>query len=163
MYSKKRDPLGGGCRFVIRPNHSLSWRELLVFFYICLSVSLTISIAFLLMGAWLILPFSGLEMILLFAGLYTVAKRCSRDCEWITVREDEVQTVVFTGKNKTTNSFSRHWVKLRLEEQDKWYTSQLLIGSHGRFVEIGTQLAHNDKRELFRELNDCLKTKSLAG
>ena len=158
MYSKKRDPLGTGCRFIIRPNRSLSWRELLLFFYISLSVSLLIALFFLLIGAWLILPFTGLEMLLLFSGLYYVAKRCSRDCEWITVREVDIETINFTGRKKTINSFPRHWARLELQENEKWYASRLLIGSHGRYAEIGTHLTEHEKRELYRDLKQALKS-----
>ena len=157
MYSTKRDPLGGGCRFIIRPNRSLSWRELLVFFYISLSISLLIALFFLLMGAWLVLPFTGLEMLLLFLGLYYVAKRCSRDCEWITIREDGVETIAFTGRIKTTNSFPRHWARLEFQEHEKWYASRLLIGCHGKYAEIGAQLSEHEKRELYRDLSRALK------
>jgi uncharacterized membrane protein len=157
VYSTKRDPLGGGCRFIIRPNRSLSWRELLVFFYISLSISLLIALFFVLLGAWLVLPFTGLEMLLLFLGLYYVAKRCSRDCEWITIREDGVETILFTGRIKTTNSFPRHWARLELQENEKWYASRLLIGCHGRYTEIGAQLSEHEKRDLYRDLSRALK------
>lgn len=157
MYSSKRDPLSGGCRFIIRPNRSLSWRELLVFFYLSLSVSLLIALFFLLLGAWPILPFAGLEMLLLFLGLYYVAKRCSRDCEWITIREDGIETILFTGRMKTSNSFPRQWAKLVMQDEDKWYASRLLIGSHGRYAEIGAQLSAQEKRELYLELSQALR------
>jgi len=157
VYSKKRDPLGGGYRFIIRPNRSLSWRELLVFFYISLSVSFLIALFFLLLGAWLVLPFTGLEMLLFFLGLYYVAKRSSRDCEWVTIREDGIETILFTGRIKTANSFPRHWARLELKENEKWYTSRLLLGCHGRYTEIGVQLSAEEKRALYRDLSRALK------
>jgi uncharacterized membrane protein len=157
VYSTKRDPLGGGCRFIIRPNRSLSWRELLVFFYISLSVSFLIALFFLLLGAWLILPFTGFEMLLLFLGLYYVAKRRSRDCEWVTIREDGIETILFTGRKKTATSFPRNWARLELQEDEKWYTSRLLLGAHGKYTEIGAQLSAEEKRELYRDLSRALK------
>jgi uncharacterized membrane protein len=55
-------------------------------------VSFGIAIAFALKGAWLILPFAGLEMLVLGAALYVVARR---GCRWqtVSIQGDQVEVV----------------------------------------------------------------------
>ena len=79
-----------GWQFVLRPNRSLSWRSLVRFFLGLFVVSMSIAIGLALMGYWLVLPFSGLEMLALAAALYLVARR-SHLAEVIRVTEDGVQ------------------------------------------------------------------------
>jgi len=59
-----------GYRFIIRPNCALSWRItklVLLFFSGCLVV---VAAYFAALGAWLVLPFAGLELLVLAAGFY---------------------------------------------------------------------------------------------
>lgn len=62
---------------VVRPNQSATW-ELNLRIVIALGVwSMLIAIGFSLHGAWLILPFAGLEILALFAALYYVCRKLS--------------------------------------------------------------------------------------
>jgi len=70
-YSKNR--VSDGYRFVVRPNCALSWRTtrlVLVFFTVCFAV---VGVYFAALGAWLVLPFAGLELVVLVAGFYLSA------------------------------------------------------------------------------------------
>ena len=62
-------------RFLIRPNCSLQWREVVRFYLGIAAVSFGIAVAFALQGAWLVLPFAGIEMAVLGGALYIVARR----------------------------------------------------------------------------------------
>ena len=60
----------GGCRFTIRPNCALSWRAtkyLVLAFACCFGA---IGVYFASLGAWLVLPFAGLELVVLAGGFY---------------------------------------------------------------------------------------------
>ena len=62
-------------RITLTPNKSLSWKSNILFI---LAISVTcgaIGIAFYLAGAFLILPFAGLEIILVVTCVYLVVKR----------------------------------------------------------------------------------------
>lgn len=66
--------LSGSVLVILRPNRSLSWKQakLVVLFISCFC--LTIAIAWMLLGAWLILPFAGLEVTVLAIVMYFVAQ-----------------------------------------------------------------------------------------
>ncbi len=62
-------------QLVLSPNRSSTWTEIkLVAGFISL-ITLTIGIGWALLGAWLILPFAGFEVILLVSMLYLIAKQ----------------------------------------------------------------------------------------
>ena len=63
---------------VLRPNNSLTWRLNLVLLLIIAAVSISIALSFLIAGAWVILPFSLAELVLLALCIRYVAKQCAR-------------------------------------------------------------------------------------
>ncbi|MFM7275367.1 MAG: DUF2244 domain-containing protein [Gammaproteobacteria bacterium] len=65
-------------RIVIRPNRSADWRDNRLLWVVLAAHSLVIATGFALAGAWVILPFAGLETLLLGALLWHVQRRCSR-------------------------------------------------------------------------------------
>ena len=63
--------------FIIRPNSSLSWRGNKIFFFILFSISFIIAISFAMVGMWMIIPFAGLEMLLLGSVFILLYKKFS--------------------------------------------------------------------------------------
>jgi hypothetical protein len=69
MVSITKVDSGPGYRIVLSPNCSISWRELVLFYLATCLIALAVGLFFTLQGLWLVLPFSGLEMLALGAGL----------------------------------------------------------------------------------------------
>jgi uncharacterized membrane protein len=80
---------GEHVKLILRPNCSLSWRgNQLVF--LCLAVWLgSFALAFAAMGAWVILPFVGLELLVIAGSLYYVSWKLSH-CEVVHITPSEV-------------------------------------------------------------------------
>lgn len=139
-------------RFVIRPNQSLSWGEAKLFFLgICL-VSLTIAVAFTLIGFWPILPMAGAELIALGVALYLCAVRGQR-VEVISVYGDSI--VVEKGRQEPDRQWSvqRTWVQIKLlRSAFRWYPSRLVIRSYGRDIEVGCFLTEQERERLASDL-----------
>jgi len=55
---------------VLSPNCSIAWRDLVMFYLLTCVIALSIGVFFTLQGLWLVLPFSGLEMLALGYCLY---------------------------------------------------------------------------------------------
>jgi len=142
--------------FLVRPNCSLSWRGALRFYSGMVVVTFGIAIAFAMKGAWLILPFAGLEMLVLGIALYMVARR---NASWqsISVSEDLVE-VVEHGLNDEQQSFQRAWASV-VHEQPRinGHPSRLLIRSHGRSLEVGACLGESEKAYLAHELGKVMR------
>ena len=137
---------------VLRPNNSLTWKLNLVLLLVVAGVSLSIALSFLIAGAWVILPFSLVELILLALCIHYVAKQCARQ-EVITISEYEV--VVEMGIRKPTKKacFQRIWSKFfvrpgkRAQDPEK-----VVIRSHGDELELGEFLNKEDKADLIKIL-----------
>ena len=78
MISVDKINSGTGCRFVLSPNCSISWRELIAFYLLTCLVAVAVGVFFTLQGLWLVLPFSGLEMLALGTALYLTSRKVYR-------------------------------------------------------------------------------------
>lgn len=144
------------CQFVIRPNCSLSWRmtvRLILGFSV---LSAVIATGFALLGAWMILPFAGLEIVVLCIALYICAQRNNR-CEVVTVGKDSVTVVRGRKEPEEGHEFRRVWAQVVHERPvHHWYPSRLLIRSHGREVEVGNCLTEEERKQLACQLEQAI-------
>ena len=153
-----------GSRFVIRPNHSLTWQEARVVLAGIAAVGLIIGTVFCSVGLPFVLPFSGLEVIGVAAAFYYCQRRAlAREV----VSIDEQQVTVESGRTRPTvaHAFQRAWVRVVLERsRDDWYPSRLKLCSHGRELEIGGFLNEEERLELARRLSLAVgRTTGAAG
>ncbi len=133
----------------------------MVFLLTTCVLAMTIAIAFTLQGAWMVFPFTGLELAALAAALYVCARR-GREYEIVTVTDDSV--AVRKGARQPRTVFQRGWARIRLERCGSgWYPSRLKIGSHGREVEIGRCLNEEERDQLARALETAIQWPSHAG
>ena len=145
------------CRFILRPNRSLSWRGSLLFYFSLLIISSGIAIGLALLGLWLVLPFAGLEMLALGIGLYVVACRCY-ECEVISINGDSIRIERGRDYPREQWTLGRTWARVVLERCPReWYPSRLSIRSHGRSVEVGRFLDEEERQRLADELTRSLR------
>ena len=104
----------------------------------------------------MIVPFSGLEMLALGAGLVVSCRKAHRR-EVIIV--DDTQICVEKGYDSPVEKwqFDRHWVRLQDEINKGWSaTRKIAIGSHGNYIEVGDFLPYFEKDELAFQLKRCI-------
>ncbi|MFP6809036.1 MAG: DUF2244 domain-containing protein [Pseudomonadales bacterium] len=139
-------------QIVLQPNHSWSWRLNLYFLYTLMGVSLTIGVNFLFMGAWLVLPFSILEMLFLLACMYHCVLQCRRQ-EVITVTQYEVRIEKGMRHPSECWDYKRLWAKFLVQQpKHPWDPAIVSIRSHGQELELGSFLNRQDKIELIEHL-----------
>lgn len=156
MISVDRLNSGGSYRFVLSPNCSISWRELWLFYLMTCVVSLAVGLFFTVQGLWLVLPFSGLEMLALGTGLYFTSRKVYRR-EVITL--DAERTRIEKGVQRVDQSweFRTPWVRIIDECRDgRGARRKLAIGASGKSVEVGSFLANWEKDALAFQLKDCI-------
>lgn len=156
MVDVKRSQDKSQSRFILRPNRSLSWQGSLIFFSSLLVISICIAVRFAALGFWMVLPFTGLEMLALGIGLYLVACRCY-ECEVISIADDSI--LIEKGRSYPQHRWTlgRGWARVVLERCPKrWYPSRLLIRSQGRAVEVGRFLHEEERERLAAELKRSL-------
>lgn len=118
-------------------------------------VSLTMGILFLLVGAWPVLGFLGLDVALLyFAFRMNYRAALARE----TVQLDEVELAVqrFSPSGHVRRwSFQPYWLKV-LHEAASEHPVPLVLASHGRQLEIASFLSQPEKTELAEALREAL-------
>lgn len=147
---------GDGLRVILRPNRALSLRGMTVLFAGLAIVVLTIGIGFVLLGAWPILPFAGLETALVGIVLYRLTHHAD-DHERIIVEGERVTVVRRRGGREWRDEFPRYWTRLAWERRRGWYPSRLKLGSHGRFVVIGADVSEEEREALSATLGEALR------
>ncbi|CAG0950113.1 hypothetical protein MTYP_00143 [Methylophilaceae bacterium] len=131
-------------KVVVRPNCSLSPRGMMFVVAIIATFSLLIGIGFSLAGAWLVLPFAGLEVLAIAYAFYYI--HChSGDYESITIEGDSLSIDKRDYKNISRTVFNRYWARVLVRELPCGDQS-LLLRSHGKEVEFGRHFMNNDQR-----------------
>ena len=145
-----------GYRFVLSPNCSISWRELLLFYVVISLVALAIGIFFTLQGLWMILPFSGAEVIALGACLYWTSRKVYRR-EVITFFRDYTRVEKGAFQVEQSWQFETPWIRLLDEKSGALNRPRkLVLGAHGIYVEVGGFLDDLEKDALAFKLKDCI-------
>lgn len=143
---------------IIRPNHSMNARHSAVFVICLAALSLTIALSFFSVGLWLVLPFAGLEVLAVGVAIGYSIKR-SRGYEWIVVTDRDVAIIKSElGKSQRYN-FQRYWTQVRLEDApSRLQPRRLLVGSHGRFIEIGRDFVGRDRENFAVRLTEAVRS-----
>ena len=131
-------------QIVARPNKSLSATGMVKVVAVIASISLIIAIGFGLLGAWLVLPFAGLEVLALAYAFYYINCHAS-DYESITIDGDRLAVEKRSYKNTSQVVFNRYWARVSLRELPSGDQS-LLLRSHGKEVEFGRHFLNNEQR-----------------
>ena len=147
---------GKGYQLIITPNCSISWRQLVVFYIGTCCLALIIALFFTLQGQWLILPFSGLEMLALGGALY-ISSRKAHYREVITSSDERIKIEKGIRQIKQKWVFEQPWVRLLDETYDhRRGRRKIALGSHGSYVEVGGFLSDLEKDELAFRLKGCI-------
>ena len=136
-----------GYSIVARRNNSLTSTGRLFVFGFIFAVSIGIALAFAALGAWMILPFAGLEMLVLYLA-FRYIDRHAGDYERIEVTGERVQ-VEFNEAGRTQHhEFNRSWAQVVVSGEG----SRLALRSHGRECEIGRHVRDEQRLQIAREL-----------
>ena len=137
---------------VIRPNRSLSPGGIVGVFLTYVGVVSTIVAGFWVAGAWMILPFAGLELAMLGA-LCGWMIRHSGDRETVAIVGDCLRISKRFGGRESHQEFPLYWARVWLQPgTHAWHPSRLLLGSHGCFIEVAPDVTEEARRVLAKAL-----------
>lgn len=144
-----------GCtgNILIEPNHPTSWRDNINFIKIFSLLSLVIGIIFTYQGFLLVLPFSGLEILVLAISLYIVYKHYNT-CQVIYFTDDSV--IIESGNQHADERtrYQRYWSQFHIDDPGPYSIPRLTIRSKGKSTEIGHFLSLHDKIELIKLIKE---------
>ncbi len=138
-------------KVIIKPNASLSDEGVAKLIVGLMVFSLVVAVGFAMAGAWMVLPFAGLELLALVIA-FVIVLRHAGDYEMITIEDDAVELEQCRLGEVVKHRFQRYWVRASLREESNGRLS-LVIGSHDKEVEFGRTMISNEQRaQLLREL-----------
>ena len=141
----------------IRPNRSLNARVMVWVLTAYVGLLAVIAFAFAAVGAWMILPFAGLEAVLVIAVFYHLVCHRGDDEELVVLADETVSIIKRVGRSEAHHEFPRYWTQISLEhDRGGWYPSRLIVRSHGRAVEVGTALRDEDKPALAYKMKNVM-------
>jgi len=159
MASSAAAPLTPPLRFaaVLVPHRSLSPAgfRLVVGGFAVLSAA--IGVAFYLSGAWPVVGFLGLDVLLLWGALklsYIAARR--REELHLTDAALDVRRVDPWGRTQTVRFAPPAWLRVEIDDPPR-HESQLRLSSHGQAVTVGSFLLPEERLEVAQALRDALR------
>ena len=140
--------------FFSRPNRSLSKKGRLLWLALIAASTILMALAAVAMGAWLILPFAGLEVALVgFA--FHVIERHDADYEMLSVNEQEFRWEQRCGRQIDQLRGSRHWAQFVWQERGAGCEIHLHYG--GKSVKLGRLMTLEQRERLCVDLGQVFK------
>lgn len=139
---------------VLHPHRSLPPRGFMLLMLLLGIVSFAAGVSFVLLGAWPIFGYFGLDVLLVYLA-FRASYRSARMHEWVRLTEDmlTVERVGQRGERRRWQ-FQPFWLRVVLEEQDE--SNRLVLSSHGRELVVGGFLAPAERRNLAAALKEAL-------
>jgi uncharacterized membrane protein len=142
-------------RAILHPHRSLGPRGFLVLMSAIGLVSFVTGTAFLLMGAWPVMGFFGLDVALIYIA-FKLNYRAGRAYELVELTPDRLTvTRVQPSGARKSYEFNPYWVRVRLAQQVDGRTF-LRLASHGQEFEFGRFLNDDERRDFAQALEGAL-------
>lgn len=138
---------------VLHPHRSLSPFGFAILMAAIAGVSFAAGLAFWLMGAWPVMGFLGLDVLLVYVA-FRASYRSAREYETLRLSDEalEVRHVDPRGRVSAWR-FQPYWVRVELDDDD---VAALALASHGHRLAIGRFLSPDERRDLAAALQDAL-------
>ncbi len=143
-------------RWVLSSYRSLSPRGFLILMSALTLVSFIAGMAFLLMGAWPVFGFFGLDVLLVYIG-FRLNYRDGRLQELVELDPNQLTVTRIHPSGKAERiAFNTYWVRILCTEGKDGRTS-LALTSHGTRFPFGGFLTDDERREFAAALGDALQ------
>jgi uncharacterized membrane protein len=142
-------------RAVLHPHRSLGPTGFLILMSAVGGVSFVTGMVFLMMGAWPVFGFFGLDVALVYLA-FRLNYRSGRLYELIELTPQSLTvTRVHPSGKRESFDFNPYWVRVRLAE-DRQGRTDMRLGSHGKEVSIGRFLTDDERRDFSSALSGAL-------
>lgn len=142
----------------LMPYRSLGSRGFLIVMLLICSISFAAGLFFFLMGAWPVVGFFGLDIVLIYAA-FKWNYHSGKQREFIEVTDKELVITHVSAWGRSRNwRFNRYWVRIEhaVLRDEKYQNPPLFVTSHGQKIEIARFLPPEEKVEFGKVLRDAL-------
>lgn len=138
--------------WVFKRNCSLTPKQLMVWFLSLCAVTLSIAVGFLIAGFWIVLPFAGLELLLVGVAFLIYARHAA-DYEMIEIDPVQLRVTVMHGSKKNTIDLVTQWTRLEYRGR---FREPLVLKCQDKEISLGRYIAEKDKTVFQRDLRLAL-------
>jgi len=139
----RREPI----RVVLTAHRSLGPRGFLLLMGFLSAVSFAAGIAFLMMGAWPVMGFFGLDILAIYVA-FRLNYRAGRYYETVEIDPDLLRITRFHPSGEAERfDFNPYWLRVELGERPDGRTA-LALRQHDRLFAFGTFLTDEERREV---------------
>ena len=130
---------------ILTPHRSLSMRGFLIVMTLVGGVSFAAGVTFLLMGAWPVFGFFGLDVLLIYLA-FRANYRAATAFEQVSVTPSELHVRKVTHRGRVSEwTLNPLWVKLEREVHEEFGIERLFLVSQGRKLPIAAFLPPSEK------------------
>ena len=141
---------------VLYPHRSLSRNGFIIMMAIFGASVLVMGLIFVVVGAWPIFGFLGLDVILIYVA-FRLSYRSARAYEAVRLSPNALEVIKVTPKGQEWRAvFQPHWLRVAVREPVE-RDGRLIISSHGKSLEIGAFLSHPEKQDFAEALRRALE------
>jgi uncharacterized membrane protein len=142
---------------LLTPHRSLNRTGFLVLMAFLSVISFTAGIAFLLMGAWPVFGFFGLDVLAIYWA-FRINFRRARACEEILVTPSELRVRRVSHRGHVAEwVLNPLWVQIDQKAHAEFGIEKLYLVSHGRRLAIASFLGPDEKASFIKALNTALQ------
>ncbi|MCY4591165.1 MAG: DUF2244 domain-containing protein [Alphaproteobacteria bacterium] len=139
---------------VLLPHRSLSRAGMAVLIVVLVGASAAIGTGFALMGAWPVIGFCGLDILVICLAL-RLSVLSARRSEHVRLTRRSLEIRASDGRGPARHTVMHpYWTRVEFIARRR---ARLLLRSHGRSLELGSFLASADKQEVARSLAGALR------
>jgi uncharacterized membrane protein len=106
-------------------------------------------------GAWMIVPFAGLEVGCVAAAFWWFERR-SADCDVIEIGDASISVTRQRGKASETHVFTRAWAQVDIAHDNRGRDLALRVRQSGRSITFGEFLRSSERRSAVREIRAAM-------
>ena len=156
--TQSQGPEGPDARFqaVLSPHRSLGPRGFVIFMAAVCVISFGTGLMFFMMGAWPVLGFMGLDVLLIYVA-FRINFRALRVYETVALTDDALTvTRVAPDGNEQSWRFNPYWVRVHVDER-VGLSSELSLVSHGKRLVFGAFLTDPEREDFAAALKVALR------
>ena len=157
MVSRQVNSETGVTQIVVRANKSMSWRANVLLAASLGATSAVFGGVIASFGFWMILPFAGLEFLLVVFCLGKAYRRLGYT-EVISKKGDTLLVESGFDQPVKTSELPSHWTQIKFDDPPSAFdVGRLFLQCSGKSLEIGQALNKEEKRRLHEEVLHCLR------
>jgi len=141
---------------LLTPHRSLNGKGFLIVMCVIAGLSFAGGVLFLSMGAWPVMPFLVLDVVLIYWA-FRVNYRAATAYEEVTVTPSELHVKKVSAKGQVAEwSLNPVWVRLERETHEEFGLLRLFLVSHGRKLAVAGFLSPAERASFAKGLGDAI-------